>query len=248
MKPGTFAYHCPRSEDEALVLLADSGDAKVLAGGQSLVPAMNFRLARPTVLVDLNRIASLSYITEEPSGGLRIGAMTRQRAIERSPVVAARASLLAEAMPWIAHAQIRNRGTIGGSLAHADPAAELPAVMVALGAQFTVRSRAGTRGIAADRFYTGLFTTALQPGEVLVSIEIPPRSDALAGAPDRAEDRFRVHRSRAASWGFRVDRRGCGSRARFLRPVHVLAHRALQRRRRAGGRVQGIGRTDRAVT
>jgi CO/xanthine dehydrogenase FAD-binding subunit len=182
MKPGTFAYHCPHSEDEALALLAESGDAKVLAGGQSLVPAMNFRLARPTVLVDLNRIATLSYIKEEPSGGLRIGAMTRQRAVERSPIVAARAPLLAEAMPWIAHAQIRNRGTVGGSLAHADPAAELPAVMVALGAQFTVRSRTGARGVPADRFYTGLFTTALQPGEVLVSIEIPPRQRGAGSA------------------------------------------------------------------
>jgi CO/xanthine dehydrogenase FAD-binding subunit len=182
MKPGAFAYHCPRSEDEALALLAELADAKVLAGGQSLVPAMNFRLARPSALVDLNRIGTLSYIREEASGALRIGAMTRQRSVERSAAVAARASLLAEAMPFIAHAQIRNRGTVGGSLAHADPAAELPAVMVALGAYFTVRSRGGTRGVPADRFYTGLFTTALQPGEVLVAIDIPPRRPRTGSA------------------------------------------------------------------
>jgi aerobic carbon-monoxide dehydrogenase medium subunit len=175
MKPAAFAYHRPASEPEALDLLARlGGDAKPLAGGQSLVPAMNFRLARPAALVDLNAVRALSYIKEE-GDTLVIGAMTRQRDVERSALVASRAPLLSQAMPWIAHPQIRNRGTIGGSLAHADPAAELPAVMVALQARMVLRSPGGTRRVPAAEFHTGLFTTALAPGELLVAVEIPRR-------------------------------------------------------------------------
>jgi CO/xanthine dehydrogenase FAD-binding subunit len=177
MKPAAFEYHCPGSLDEALAIFAELGsDAKALAGGQSLVPAMNFRLARPTVLVDLNRLEPLSYIHETPDRGLRIGAMTRQRAVERSPAVASRASLLFEAMPWIAHPQVRNRGTVGGSLAHADPAAELPAVMVALDARLVLRSRTASRTVPAEGFYTGILSTALTPDELLTEIQIPPRA------------------------------------------------------------------------
>src|SRR3954454_13875731 len=128
MKPAPFEYFAPTTRAEALALLAEhGGEAKVLAGGQSLVPTMNFRLAQPAILVDLNGIADLAGIVVEPGGGLRIGAMTRQRLVERSPFVAQHAPLIAEAMPHIAHPQIRNRGTFGGSLAHNDPAAELPA-------------------------------------------------------------------------------------------------------------------------
>ena len=128
MKPAAFEYHAPRTVDEALALLAEhGGDAKPLAGGQSLVPTMNFRLAQPAALVDLNGIDELFYIREDENG-LRCGAMTRQRTMERSPLAQRLTPLLHEAMPHIAHAQIRNRGTIGGSLAHADPAAELPAL------------------------------------------------------------------------------------------------------------------------
>ncbi len=178
MKPAPFDYHAPASLDEALALLAEHGfDARPLAGGQSLVPAMNFRLARPAVLVDLGRIPGLDLIEEVPGergGGLRLGAMTRQRAAERSPLVAARAPLLAEALPFVAHPQIRNRGTVGGSLAHADPAAELPAVAVALEARFEAAGPGGRRSIAAADFFTGLMATALEPGELLVAIEIPP--------------------------------------------------------------------------
>ncbi len=173
MKPAPFIYHRPRAVDEALaVLAAHGGEAKPLAGGQSLIPAMNFRLARPAVLVDLNRITELSGIRGDPDG-LHIGAMTRQRAVERDPTVARDAPLLAEAMPFIAHPQIRNRGTIGGSLAHADPAAELPAVMLALDAKLQARGSGGARWIPAGEFYTGLFETALAPGELLVDIAIP---------------------------------------------------------------------------
>ena len=176
MKPAAFGYHRPASLDEALALLSGLGpEAKVLAGGQSLVPAMNFRLARPGALIDLNSIGSLDFIEETADGGIRIGAMTRQRTVERSRVVAARAPLLAEAMPWIAHPQIRNRGTIGGSLAHADPSAELPAVMLALDAKFEARSRSGTRTISAGGFFTGILSTALSEQELLTAVEVPAR-------------------------------------------------------------------------
>ncbi|HRW49715.1 MAG TPA: xanthine dehydrogenase family protein subunit M [Caldilinea sp.] len=174
MKPAPFAYFAPHNLDEALDLLAQHGyDGKVLAGGQSLIPTMNFRLAQPAALVDINRVAELAFLDEHAGGGLRIGALTRQRTLERSAAVASRAPLLHATMPYIAHVQIRNRGTLGGSLAHADPAAELPAVMVALGARFRLQSRRGTRWVAAADFYIGLFTTALQEDELIAEIEIP---------------------------------------------------------------------------
>jgi 6-hydroxypseudooxynicotine dehydrogenase subunit alpha len=174
VKPAPFDYFAPGTLDEALALLAEHGDeAKPLAGGQSLIPAMNFRLARPRVLVDLNRVAALSYIRVE-KGGVEIGAMTRQRAVERSDVVARAAPLLAEAMPAIAHPQIRNRGTVGGSIAHADPSAELPAVALALDARFRARSASGERTIVAADFFKGMLETALERGELLVEIALPP--------------------------------------------------------------------------
>jgi CO/xanthine dehydrogenase FAD-binding subunit len=173
MKPAPFEYHQARSLPEALTLLADhAGDAKPLAGGQSLIPAMNFRLAAPAVLVDLNGVGELAYV-KEAADGLRIGAMTRHVQVERSPVIASRAPLLAETMPFVAHAAIRTRGTIGGSLAHADPAAELPALMLAMDARFRVQNREGSREIAATAFFTGLFSTSLEPGELLTEIAIP---------------------------------------------------------------------------
>lgn len=175
MKPAPFEWYPATTTAEALALLAEHGhDAKPLAGGQSLIPAMNFRLARPAVLVDINGIAELSGVAAQPDGMLRIGAMTRQRALERSGVVASHAPLVAEALPWVAHAAIRTRGTLGGSIAHGDPAAELPAVLTALGARYLLQSSAGQRWLAADEFMTGLFVTALEPGELLVAIEIPP--------------------------------------------------------------------------
>jgi len=182
MKPAPFDYFSPATVEEALALLDEhGGDAKPLAGGQSLIPAMNFRLARPAVLVDLNRIADLAYVRAAP-GGVAIGAMTRQRAVERSDDVARAAPLLAEAMPSIAHPQIRNRGTLGGSIAHADPSAELPAVMLALDAQFRAKSATGERSIAAGEFFKGMLETALAPGELLVEIAVPrlPASSGTA--------------------------------------------------------------------
>ncbi len=180
MKPAPFDYFAPGTLDEALALLAEHGDdAKPLAGGQSLIPAMNFRLARPRVLVDLNRVGALSYIRAEKGGGgggggVEIGAMTRQRAVERSDLVARAAPLLTEAMPAIAHPQIRNRGTVGGSIAHADPSAELPAVALALDARFRARSATGERTIVVADFFKGMLETALEPGELLVEIALPP--------------------------------------------------------------------------
>lgn len=159
MKPAPFKYHDPTTTPEALDLLGELGDdAKVLAGGQSLVPMMNFRLARPSDLVDLNRISELSYLRRD-EGGLRIGAMLRQRELERSPLVAEGWPLLREATSYIGHVQIRNRGTVGGSLAHADPAAELPAVMAALGAELVIRGREGERVARADQFFVSYYTT-----------------------------------------------------------------------------------------
>ncbi len=179
MKPAAFEYLAPDSLEVALAAVAEhGGDAKVLAGGQSLIPVMNFRLAQPAMLIDLNGVRELDYVRRE-AGELRIGAMTRQRRLEREPEVARAAPLLAEAVPWIAHPQIRNRGTVGGSLAHADPAAELPAVALALDARFRLARRGGERWLAAGDFFTGLFATALEPDELLVEIavpEAPPRT------------------------------------------------------------------------
>ena len=175
MKPAPFQYLAPDSLDDALSALAEHGfDAKLLAGGQSLVPLLNFRLAQPAVLIDLNRLSELSYIREADGGGLRIGAMTRQRHLERDPLVAERAPLLAETVPHIAHPQIRNRGTVGGSIAHADPSGELPVVAVAVDARFRLQSSAGERWVEAADFFTGLMTTDLAPEEILTEIELPP--------------------------------------------------------------------------
>jgi CO/xanthine dehydrogenase FAD-binding subunit len=173
MKPAPFEYYVPDSLEEALSLLREHGDeAKLLAGGQSLVPAMNFRVVQPAVLIDLNRVKELAYIRDEQQA-LRVGAMTRERELERNSLVSTQVPLLAEAMPHVAHPQIRNRGTLGGSLANADPAAELPVIMTALGARFKVRSASGERWIEVPEFFLGLFTTALASDEILVETELP---------------------------------------------------------------------------
>lgn len=173
MKPPRFDYVSPRSIEEALSILAQHGEqAKVLAGGQSLVPLLNFRLVRPAYLVDLNDLADLGGI-RVADGRLCIGAMTRQRAVETSALVRERCPLLAEAMPQIGHTQIRNRGTIGGSLAHADPAAELPAVAAALGGELVLQSARGRRVLTPEQFFVGYLTTAAAPDELLVEVRLP---------------------------------------------------------------------------
>jgi carbon-monoxide dehydrogenase medium subunit len=179
VKPAPFGYLAPTSRDEALDALDRYGpEAKVLAGGQSLVPLLAMRLARPAVLIDLNRVRDLAYVRPW-RGGLAIGAMTRQRAVESDPRVAARLPLLRAAVRCIGHPQIRARGTIGGSLAHADPAAELPAVAIAHDARFVLAGRLGERVVAAREFFTGYLSTALEPAELLTEIRFPA---APAGA------------------------------------------------------------------
>ncbi len=175
MKPPPFEYYAPTTLDEALALMAEHGyDAKALAGGQSLIPMMNFRLAQPEILVDLNNIADLSYIRPSDDGGVLIGAMTRHKTVGHSPLIAERAPLLHETMPNIATEQIRNRGTFGGSLAHADPSAELVAVSVALDARLRICSQEGERWVPAKEFFVSLFTTILEPEELVVEIAVPP--------------------------------------------------------------------------
>jgi CO/xanthine dehydrogenase FAD-binding subunit len=171
MKPAPFAYAPAPSLAGALELL-DNEDAVALAGGQSLIPLLNFRLARPDVLVDLNPLSELDYL-DVSGGGLRIGALTRQATLQRSAAVADRWPLLTEAVSHVGHAAIRSRGTVGGSAAHADPAAELPVALTALDSRFHVRSRAGERTLSAPELFRGPMTTALRTGELLVEIEVP---------------------------------------------------------------------------
>jgi CO/xanthine dehydrogenase FAD-binding subunit len=190
VKPAPFEYRAPNSLDEALEILQEHGDeAKLLAGGQSLVPAMNFRVVQPSMLIDLNRVEELAYLragdgavasTSLPAlpdraggAGLQIGAMTRERQLEFDPLVPLHFPLLAEAIGWVAHPQIRNRGTLGGSLANADPAAELPVIMVALDARFKIRSASAERWVPAREFFLGMFATDLAPDEMLVEVELP---------------------------------------------------------------------------
>jgi CO/xanthine dehydrogenase FAD-binding subunit len=175
MKPAPFEYLAPDSLSAVVEIMSENGeDAKLLAGGQSLIPAMNFRLVQPMLMVDLNKVSELDYIRTDENGELHIGAMTRQRTLEMDPVIAHQAPLIAETMPHVAHLQIRNRGTIGGSLVHDDPAAELPVILVALDGRMLVRSQSGDRWVNAMRFFQGLFTTDVKPEEVLVEIAIPP--------------------------------------------------------------------------
>jgi aerobic carbon-monoxide dehydrogenase medium subunit len=179
MKPPKFHYFAPQSVGEALALLAEHAeDARVLAGGQSLVPLMNMRLVHPGVLVDINGIGDLAYI-KAWDGGLAIGTLTRDAALTGDRSVAASLPVLTEAAHCVGHPAIRNRSTVGGSIAHADPAAELPAVMVALNAEFVARSRSGSRTISAQNFFKGFLTTDLKEGEMLTELLIPglpPRS------------------------------------------------------------------------
>ncbi len=173
MKPAPFEYHAPETVDDAVGLLAQHGDdAKPLAGGQSLVPLLSLRLTRFDHLVDLNRIGALQGIRRE-NGHVVVGAMTRHRAVELDPSIGSTVPLLAAAVPWIGHFQIRNRGTIGGSIAHADPAAELPAVAAALDAEMEITSKSGVRRLAAADFFQGTFMTAIDTGELLTAIRFP---------------------------------------------------------------------------
>jgi carbon-monoxide dehydrogenase medium subunit len=172
VKPPPFEYHAPTNLEEACALLATLEDAKILAGGQSLVPLLNFRLARPQHLIDINRIDGLDRIYER-DGGIAVQALARQAAVEDSPLVARICPLLSESIRLVAHRVIRNRGTVCGSLAHADPASELPAVLLALGGQIVARSARGERVIGADQLFSGVMETTLAPDEMMVEAWFP---------------------------------------------------------------------------
>jgi len=173
MKPPRFEYFAPRTLDDALALLAARGDrAKVLAGGQSLIPLLNFRLAQPEALIDINRIGGLDQVRTD-NGGLAIGALTRLSAAERSETIRQRAPIVVEACHLIGHLPIRHRGTVGGNLAHADPASELPAVMVALEAELVVARGGSTRRVSAEQFFVGPLSTSIESGELLTDVRVP---------------------------------------------------------------------------
>jgi carbon-monoxide dehydrogenase medium subunit len=182
MKPAPFKYIVASSLDHALALKAEHGDeARFLAGGQSLIPAMNFRLARPEVLIDINGLTEFSGIDLSEGGRVRVGALTRYRSLERDADFLGACPLFADALPHIAHPQIRNRGTIGGNLSHADPASELPTLAVAMQAEMGIASATGERRAPASEFFLGLLTTDLGSDEMLVDITFParrPRSGA----------------------------------------------------------------------
>jgi carbon-monoxide dehydrogenase medium subunit len=182
VKPPPLEYRRPESLEEALSLLAEGGwDAKALAGGQSLVPLLNLRLARPALLVDLNGLPGLDRI-EEANGSLRVGALARQSDLERSPAAQLRCPLLAECLPLVGHFATRNRGTVGGSIAHADAAAELPVALVALGGSVVAESAAGRREIRAEDFFVTHFTTALEEGELVVETLWPKSGEGSGHA------------------------------------------------------------------
>lgn len=186
MKPPPFRYARPETLDEALLLLAEhEGTARVLAGGQSLIPLLNFRLARPEVLIDIALVEELRLMTVE-DGMLRIGAAVTQHEVERSEEAARACPLLAKALPLVGHLQNRTRGTVAGSIAHADPAAELPAAALALDAEMAAQSAAGERVIGADSFFLGPFTTALEQDEILAEVRFPVCAGAAAAVVEEA--------------------------------------------------------------
>jgi len=234
VKPPKFEYHAPSTLDEALALLARyNGDAKLLAGGQSLVPLLNFRLARPAALIDLNRITSLAYIREH-DGHVRLGAMTRQRAIEFSPVVARRLPLLREATRWVGHLPIRSRGTIGGSIAHADPSAEYPAVLTALEGEVVARGPKGERTLSSGALFETYLTTTLAPDEILTEVRLPVMAEGAGWAFEELARRhgdFAIVGVAAAVWrsGGRVTARlataGAGGTPQRLRAAEEIVER-----------------------
>jgi CO/xanthine dehydrogenase FAD-binding subunit len=194
MKPAPFEYYSPATIAEALENLDAVGyDGKVLAGGQSLIPAMNFRMARPTALVDLNGIPDLFYIKPTSEGGLAIGAMTRDTTLEYDALVTRHSPLILQAMPHVAHPQIRNRGTFGGNIAHADPSGQFPGISIAIDANLKVLKKGGERWVKAEDFFMGPFMTVIEPTELLVEVVIPP-------APKRSGTSYQqVSRQRGSS-------------------------------------------------
>ncbi|HXX85207.1 MAG TPA: xanthine dehydrogenase family protein subunit M [Casimicrobiaceae bacterium] len=213
MIPAAFDYHRPRSLDEAVGLLARYGDAaKVLSGGMSLLPVLKLRLGSFAHLVDIGRIPGLEYIKED-GGFLKIGAMTRQATLERSDLVRSKYPALADAVPLIADPLVRNRGTIGGNVANGDPGNDQPAIMLALGATLMVRGSKGERSIAANKFYTGFFTTALAPDDILTEIRIPVPPARSGGAYVKLKRKVGDFAAAAAAVQLTLDSKGTVERA-----------------------------------
>jgi carbon-monoxide dehydrogenase medium subunit len=245
MKPPVFEYRAPATVGEALALLHEHGPAaRVLAGGQSLVPLMNFRLIRPEYLIDINDLAEL-YRLEQFQDTLRLGAMTRHRELERRPEVRRHCPLLAQAARYIGHPQIRTRGTLGGSLAHADPSAELPAVAVALDATMVALSVRGERRIPAAAFFTFPFTTALADDELLTAVDFPVRNPNQGSAFLEVAARSGDFAAVGAAAVLELDHGGLIARARIVcssvapTPVRVPDAEALLLSRAPDGRLLG---------
>lgn len=226
MIPGEFEYHAPSTLDDAVSLLDRLGEgAKVLAGGHSLVPAMRFRLAEPQHLVDINRIGGLAYVREE-GGHLAIGALTRESELEHSALVRERYPLLADAGRVIADPLVRNRGTVGGNLAHADPANDHPAVMLAYGATLVAQGPGGRREIPVDEFFVGLFESALAPNEILVEVRIPVPAPGSGGAYRKMERKVGDYAISAAAVQLTVDGDRCSAVRIGLTNVSAVPMRA----------------------
>jgi carbon-monoxide dehydrogenase medium subunit len=248
MKPAPFEYHRPTSLAETFDLLDRYGDdGRILAGGQSLVPVLNMRLATPRAVIDINRLPGLDTIRVTPEG-LVIGALARQEAVERSPLVREHAPLLAAAAPHVGHAAIRARGTVGGSLALADPAAELPACAVALDGTIEVTSRRARRAIAAADFFRGIYTTALEPGEVVTALRVPLAASRWRSGFDELARRHGDFALAGLAARLRVERGAIGeARLVFLgvgpRPVRAqAAEAALVGRSAAADALAAAGR------
>ncbi|HEU5100581.1 MAG TPA: xanthine dehydrogenase family protein subunit M [Roseiflexaceae bacterium] len=227
MIPGAFDYLAPQTVDEAVALLAQHGDdAKILAGGQSLIPAMRFRLASPTLLIDINKLTDLEYLREQ-NGHLAIGALTRENTLEDSDVVARTYPLLADAARVIADPLVRNRATVGGNLAHADPANDHPAVMLAYGAQVVARGPSGTRVIPIDDLFIGLFETSLHHDELLIEIQIPRPSANSGGAYVKNERKVGDYAVSAVAVQLTMDGATCRAARIGLTNVSSVPMRAL---------------------
>jgi carbon-monoxide dehydrogenase medium subunit len=226
MIPGDFTYFAPGSVDEAVKLLNEHGfDAKILAGGQSLIPAMRFRLAMPEVIIDINGIADLSYVRQE-NGHLAIGSMTREVQVEESDAVNSQYSLLSDAVAVIADPIVRNMATVGGNIAHADPANDHPAVMLAYDAQVIAKGPNGTRTIAIDDFFTGLFENSLEDNEILTEIRIPTPGKNSGGAYQKIERKVGDYAVSAVAVQLTMDGDTCSAARIALTNVSPVPMRA----------------------
>lgn len=235
MIPGSFDYHAPATVAEAVALLGRHPGAKLLAGGHSLIPAMRFRLAQPETLIDLNRIPGLDYVREE-DGRLAIGALTREVAIEDSDLVRTRYPLLADTSAVVADPLVRNRGTVGGNLAHADPANDHPAAMLAYGAEVIAQGPNGRRTIAIDDFFTGFFESALADDEVLIEIRVPAPAKGAGGAYLKFERKVGDYAISAVAVQLVMDGKTCRSARIGLTNVNPVPMRATDAEQAVAGK------------